>query len=378
MKKLSAALFFGILAAPPSAFCQVDTAWVRYYNGPGDKSDEMRGLAVDDSGNVIITGYSGTGSPFGDLVTIKYDRNGNQLWLQNYNSAVNTGDYPALFAIDKKGNVYVTGGSSAGNDCLTIKYDSNGNQVWTARYNGPINGVDIGLGVTVDESGNVYVAGISQGAVRNCYFYSGLYYDFVTLKYDSNGNQLWATRYAPPGGDDYWNRAHLIAVDSFGNIYVGGYSEHCQGPTEWITIKYDSTGAQLWVRSDIKQPWSTAAGAPVDLKLDASGYVYLTGGSQQDSTAYRNYTTVKYDFQGNILWAARFNGSANSDDYATAMALDSQNNIYVTGFSYSGAANRDDIVTIKYDSDGNELWARSYNGPGSGLDRGFDIFLDTA
>jgi len=299
LKKLPVVLFFGFLAFPPSAFCQVDTAWVRRYNSPGDKTDEIRGLIVDDSGNVIITGYSGTGVPSGELVTIKYDRNGKQLWLQNYNGAINTGDYPALFASDKKGNVYVTGGTSAGNDCITIKYDSNGNQVWAVRYNGPINGVDVGIAVTVDENGNVYVTGISQGAIRDCWYYS-IYYDFVTIKYDSNGNQLWAARYFPPGGDDYWNRAHLIAVDSLGSVYVGGYSEHCPGLTEWITMKYDSAGTQLWVRSDIRSPWITSTGAPIDLKLDTGGHIYLTGGSR-DSGTFRDYTTVKYDSQGNLL-----------------------------------------------------------------------------
>ncbi|HXF49318.1 MAG TPA: hypothetical protein VNL73_07835 [Verrucomicrobiae bacterium] len=293
-KKISAVLFLGFFAFPLSAFCQADTAWVRHYNGTGNKTDEMRGIAVDDSGNVVVTGYSGDGSSTGEQVTIKYDRNGNQLWLRTYNGVINTGDYPALLTMDKKGNVYVTGGTTSGHDCLTIKYDSDGNQVWAARYYGPVNGIDIGLAVTVDESGNVYVTGISEGVLRNCPNYYFTFYDFVTIKYDSNGNQRWAARYFPPGGDDYWNRAFLIAVDSLSNVYVAGYSEHCQGPAEWVVIKYDSVGSQLWVRSDIIQPWSTSAGAPFALRLDTSGYVYLSGGSQQDSTAYRNYTTAKY------------------------------------------------------------------------------------
>ncbi|HXF49695.1 MAG TPA: SBBP repeat-containing protein [Verrucomicrobiae bacterium] len=376
-KKISALLFFGFLAFPVLVFCQVDTAWVRYFNGVGDKTDEMRGLAVDDSGNVVVTGHSGTGTPSVELVTIKYDRNGNQLWLRNYNGVVNTGDYPNLFAMDKNGNVYVTGGTSSENDCLTIKYGSNGNQVWATRYNGPINGVDIGIAVTADENGNVYATGISQGASRNCGYYSGIYYDFVTIKYNSSGNQLWAERYVPPGGDAVSTFPHVIGVDSLGNVYVGGYSNHCQGPTEWVSIKYDSTGTQLWVRSDIAWSVSNSIGSPIDLKLDDSGNIYLTGASR-DSVTFLDYTTVKYDSGGNLLWVARFNGSANHDDFATAMVFDSQNNIYVTGFSYAGAGNQNDIVTVKYDSDGNELWARSYNGPGSGLDRGFDISSDSA
>src|SRR5574341_347760 len=114
MRKFLFIFFFGIYLLPPSAFCQVDTAWVRYYNGTGDKTDEMRGLAVDDSGNVVVTGYSGDGARTGEQVTIKYDQNGNQLWLQAYNGVINTGDYPALLTMDKKGNVYITGGTGPG------------------------------------------------------------------------------------------------------------------------------------------------------------------------------------------------------------------------------------------------------------------------
>ena len=158
LKKLSIILFFGFLAFPVSAFCQVDTAWVRRYNGPRDGEDVPVAVAIDDGGNVYVTGFS----QFSDLssqygyVTIKYDRNGNQLWIRQHPG------YAQALVLDSEGNLCVTGLSMGANlDYTTIKYDSQGNELWIARYNGI--GDDWGLEITVDYKNNIYVTGGSGG-----------------------------------------------------------------------------------------------------------------------------------------------------------------------------------------------------------------------
>nr|MBA3727320.1 SBBP repeat-containing protein [Armatimonadota bacterium] len=77
-------------------------------------------LAVDAAGNVYVTGYSvGVGSS-ADYATIRYDSNGNQLWVSRYNGSGNAPDVAKALAVDAAGNVYVTGYS--GGDYATIKY----------------------------------------------------------------------------------------------------------------------------------------------------------------------------------------------------------------------------------------------------------------
>jgi len=150
----------------------------------------------------------------------------------------------------------------------------------------------------------------------------------------------------------------------------------CLSKLEWVTVKYDSAGTQQWVqRMDAGLPPLVRTNTPIDMKLGASGNIYLIGGTM-GSTTFQDYTTIKYDSQGNQLWAARFDGSASGYDYARAMALDSLENVYVTG--YSDASGERHIVTIKYDSNGNELWVQSYNAPGSGGDYGPDLSVDSA
>ena len=100
------------------------------------------------------------------------------LWTNLYNGPGNSDDSANAVALDSSNNVIVTGGSTGSGsdyDYLTIKYSSAGVPLWTNRYNGPGNDSDAATAVAVDRSGNVIVTGYSTG--------SGGDYDFATVKY---------------------------------------------------------------------------------------------------------------------------------------------------------------------------------------------------
>jgi hypothetical protein len=314
-----------------------NTAWVRRYNGPGDSTDYAYAMAVDGSGNVYVTGESYGSGTYADYATIKYYPNGDTAWVRRYNGPGDSTDYAYAIAVDGSGNVYVTGESRGlsvtFNDYATIKYYSNGDTAWVRRYNGPVNGRDRAAAIAVDGSDNVYVTGLSFG--------SGGSYDYATIKYYSNGDTAWVRRYNAPGNSE--DRANAVAIDGSGNVYVTGES---YGGTnfDYATIKYYPNGDTAWVgRYD-------GPGNDIDdafaIIVDGSGNVYVTGTSYGDGTDV-DYATIKYYSSGDIAWVTRYNGSENLSDNAQAIALDSSNNVYVTGYSYGSGTNYD-YATIKY------------------------------
>src|SRR4030042_1048528 len=194
---------------------------------------------------------------------------------------------------------------------------------------------------------------------------------YATIKYNSAGDTVWVRRYNGPGNDsDY---ACAIAVDGTGNVYVTGSSVGSGTADDYATIKYDSAGNTVWVRrydgSVNNEDWASA------IAVDGTGNVYVTGSSVGSGTSSYDYATIKYDSAGNTLWVRRYNGPDNDWDLARAIAVDGTGNVYVTGSIY-GSGTYDDYATIKYNSAGDTLWVRRYNGPGNSVDWASAIAVD--
>ncbi|MCX5994379.1 MAG: SBBP repeat-containing protein [Chloroflexi bacterium] len=351
----------------PEGNVTVTQAWVARYDGGLADDDGAWAIAVDSSDNIYVTGYSWGNGTSSDYATIKYDSTGNQSWVDRYNGPGNSEDWAWDIALDKSGNIYVTGwstGNGTGSDFATIKYDGSGSQLWVARYNGPANGFDLAYALTLDNAGNVYVTGWSQGNFTDA--------DYATIKYDSSGSQIWVARYnGPASGED---KASAVAVDSADNVYVTGSSTGNGTGSDYTTIKYDSDGNQLWVA---RYNGSANKGDQASvIASDGLGNIYVTGSSAGNGTE-TDYATVKYDSHGNQLWATRYSGPANGEDGATVLAVDISSNVYVTGAS-TGNGTESDYATIKYDVNGNQLWVARYNGPADSEDKTSALVMDSA
>lgn len=331
MEKIIRLLILGIWGLiflfPGYALADKPVDELRYDGGYEDNASKV---AVDSSGNVYVTGSS-QGSGGYDYVTVKYDEKGKELWVKRYDGGYD--DNVNSLVVDSAGNVYVAGTSNL--DYALVKYNSNGNELWIKRYDGGEQ--DHVAGLAIDPIGNVYVTGTTrQGPVIGGWYAN---HGYTTIKYDANGNELWSKRYTTDG---YGVAATAIAVDTAGNVYITG--GNYWDPT---TVKYDTNGNELWVN---RHPYN-----PVKLIADSMGNIYIAGNS--GSWPESQYATWKYDANGNELWSRVKNFGWASN--ATALALDSSGNVYVTGFV---APRPFDYATVKYDANGNELWVERYEG----------------
>jgi hypothetical protein len=350
--------------------------WASSFAGAGDYFNYPQAIAVDASGNACVTGTICTAAACDELgcfcsgsdyATIKYDSNGQQLWLARYNGGGLGLNGPAAIALDSIGNVYVTGASDSGDGVFhyaTLMYDSNGNSIWAARYNGPGNGSDYSTAIGLDASGSVYVTGASTGTTTSL--------DYATIKYDSAGTQLWVARYdGPAGGDD---TADALAVSAAGNVYVTGFSRGTDTADDYATIKYDSTGNQLWVARYDGPAHDMDRATAIALSSDEN--VYVTGASLGTDTSF-DYATVQYDSNGNQMWVARYDGPAHGHDWAMSIALDGVGRVNITGQS-AGVGTGYDYATIQYSPQGVMNWVDRYDGPSHGDDRSAAMAVDAS
>ncbi len=351
MKNLVLLTIFSLLLG--GAFAQqqfehiVQQEWVRTFSD----QDSVRNIAtdIDANGNIFVAGFVFTNSTKSDFILIKYDAQGNTVWFTKYDSPFHGNDRAIALTCDPAGNAYVTGTSEnsfSNLDYLTIKYDNNGNELWTARYD---NGEDDApVAVEVDGAGNVYVAGTSFDVYHN---------DYLVVQYDGNGNQLWEARYTNNGYDDHCDG---MKVDTQGNVYVTGGSSNGSNE-DFVTIKYNNAGMEMW--NERYNAPANGNDAATGIVLDNNNNVIVAGNSDGNNTG-KDYLAIKYDNNGNLQWMQRVNAANGFDDHCDGLTVDANNNITLTGGSFV-TNNVQAFNTIQYDEFGEQRWSQKYYGKGT-------------
>lgn len=315
--------------------------WTKKWDG-ANYDDSISHIAVDAQGNLYVNGTSYGGNSKDDIVTIKYDSDGNPKWVARYNDSESEYDWAGGVAVDRSGNVYVTGSSESsklGRQMVTIKYNSSGGMVWTKLFDLYTDGIltsydDRGFRIALDKAGNVCVTGTNGLGID----------DIITVKYSPSGSRKWVAKYGGAGDD----RPRAIVADAAGNVTVSGDSGGAG--QDIVTIKYSSGGAQKWAKR------YTGTGNNYDgvggMSLDAAGNTLVTGYASRET---RGYVTMKYDPAGQQKWIQFYEGKNHNGAVGDSLAVDSSGNVYVTGTSNSS------VDTIKYDPSGEPSWSTTYS-----------------
>jgi hypothetical protein len=329
--------------------------WDREVKGSGQ--DLGNGLAVDGNGNVVITGqllfYTDDNfTNYYNIYTAKYAAaTGAIIWAKNYRPSGLASASGKAVAVDASGNVIVTGVAVGANhsDLYTVKYASaDGAVIWERIYNGPANGVDAGTALALDGNGDAIVTGESDGI--------GTGRDIYTAKYAAaTGAVLWERRYNGPANGGDGGRA--IAVDLNGNIIVTGSAKDINSHSGFYTAKYENTtGAVLWEKS---YPVANSGGElPRAMAIDGFGNVYVTG--QLDAGSLNAMYTVKYAAtDGTLVWNKRFQDSGGSVGFAAA--VDGAGNVII-GVTSDNGGRQGCYTAKYAASDGIPLWEKRFEG----------------
>jgi len=343
--------------------------WTRQFGTSSSDvtSDGGKGINVDSSGNVYVTGHTyggldgNTNSGDYDIFLVKYNSSGTKQWLRQLGTS--SEDRGNSVSSDSSGNVYVTGYTHGGldgntnsgsSDIYLMKYNSSGTKQWIIQLG--TSSTDIGRDVSVDSSGNIYVAGFSEGGLDGNTNSGNA--DIILMKYNSSGIKQWIIQL----GTSSEEKAGSVFVDLTGNVYMSGYTyggldgNTNSGDMDIILVKYNSSGTKQWT----SQHGTSSFDIGKDVSVDSSGNIYVTGhtvggldGNLQNGNG--DLFLMKFNSSGTKQWTSQLGTS--SIDAVSGMSIDSSGNVFISGYTEGGLdgntnSGNKDIFLVKYNSDG--------------------------
>lgn len=364
--------------------------------------------------------YSLTSPGSTSTYVARYSSTGALLWARRMGGFIR--DYGNSLDLGEDGSVYMTGCfsgtvdfdpgagaynlTSAGSDDFFVsKWDSLGDFVWARSFGA--SGNDRAASLAVDDDGSVYATGSFSGTVDfdpgtgTCDLSSAGGFDVFVLRLDSAGGLVWA-RGMGGGLNDYGT---TIAVAADGSVYTAGTFDgpsdfdpgtgvHLLNPPGYDNVfvsKLDEFGNYVWAQG-IGADQYGASSLRVSIALAADGSVCITGnfyglvdfdpGPGEYSMIGANWSyssseiyLLKLDSSGNFVWVRQLGGTSN--DYSTAIAMDTDGSIYTTGY-FTNTADFDpgvdtynlvsagtgypDVCISKLNSSGDFVWARKLGG----------------
>ena len=263
-------------------------------------------------------------------------------WLRTKDYGVwGESDIGRALTTDIYGNIYVVGSIAFTSDNIVLlKYNPLGELQWQREWGSGL--MDGANGITTDSFGNIYIVGFTETSTDN--------EDILLIKYNSNGILQWARTW--DGG--LKDGAEGVAIDSFGDIYITGYTQtNTPDLYNMILIQYNNSGSYQWERTWTYASRSFGKGVAIDPSGDifVAGFYYGGAGS--------NMFAAKYDNMGNFEWDIRW--GIRHYSFVTDLAIDSEGNIFVSGLTYYSGEWSDLCFWKINGQSGNPIYYRLYD-----------------
>ena len=311
--------------------------WTNRFNESASNGAAPNSIVVDATGNAyLLAGAFFVVSGVPACTLLKYDPAGNAVWTNHYNDPAHIEDNPAVLARDGAGNLLVacgSEGSGTGEDYAMLKYTSDGTCLWTNRYSRTFT--DIPSAMALDRAGNVIVTGDSMDADSHLY---------ATIKYAGDGTPLWTNlltgpRY--PGG-----AVPQVAVDLASNVLISAGSPGAASTGDYLIRKLDPNGMPLWTNHYIGLGASN--GVLMASTTDSAGSFYGAGYSIPPGGSDYAAVLVKYAADGTALWTNHFDGPPGEDANGAALVVNPAGNIYLTGQAGVAHQAQSQFATVKF------------------------------
>jgi hypothetical protein len=269
------------------------------------------------------------------------------LWTVDYNDALNSSDYGQGIAVADDFAVYAIGEapqSTGDENIVTIKLDRHGNLVWSDFAVGSDTGSVGGEDVTVAPNGNIAVAGYVDNNVSE--------QDLWVRMFTAGGAVVWTRTYSQYSvwGMDF---GHGVAADASGNVYLCGAVWDREESNNIMIRQYGPSGNDLW---STEIDCISLGDHGQDCVLDEDQNLYVAGVSECNPGLF----VRKYGPTHQVEWS-RFAASDEGGVLgAQSVDVDGDGNVLVVGSSREGEADADGLL-VKLDSEGTEVWRRTYD-----------------
>ena len=360
---------------PATAYLQGKVVWTQA-SGTATHERGFDAIAKAPNGQFYGVGWVSTGGARGDdILVVKYDAAGRVLWTRTWDGGggVGTSDWANYAVSDAKGNLWVAGvgDGSSRSDIVTMKFTASGTRKWVQRWNGMIVGWHWPHGLALDAQGDCVVVGsVYRGPATQ---------DVVAIKYDTGGTQKWVARYDQDDGDptDGPKSPADVAVDSAGNVYVSGGSNH-DSVDQALVLKFaaaDGALAQHVVYDAAAGSWAQA--------IAVRGQSVVIGGSASQVAQQEAGLVVRYDLslaqQARLEYQAP--RGAASREFVDDVAIGTGGSIFAAGSSNfpppGGSGYYDSALLLKWSGAGPAAWAKLYKPAGQGANAGC-VVLDAS
>ena len=257
-------------------------------------------------------------------------------------------------AIDSSSNTYITAivfDSTYKGQLLITKYNSAGDSVWSCIYK-------LNLTFSVGDHTCYIKSDGNNIYVASRYADSTDKNQIILLKYNTAGTLLWDEKYHnPENGNDYTSS---MIIDKSGFIYITGYSDEPGGINmKCVVLKYKENGNLIWARRVSTGTFG------IDIIADDTGNVYIAGSIYMYAYSKTFMMAAKYDSSGVLKWLKDYGINSNGYDGAHCIALDDSNNVIVGGttcYTYDWY-----YTTVKYRNNGEFVWVKANSQSGSSI-----------